>query len=119
MKPADIHRQLCEMYGEHAMSDSMVRRWARHFNEGRKNVHDDPWSDRPSVVNENLVRAVEEKIQENGRFTISSLSVYLPKISRSLHEMASDKLRFRKLCSPRGPKMLTDEHKMKLAMWHA
>jgi hypothetical protein len=29
MKPADIHRQLCEVYGEHAMSDSMVRshRW--------------------------------------------------------------------------------------------
>jgi hypothetical protein len=27
MKPADIHRQLCEVYEEHAMSDSMVRRW--------------------------------------------------------------------------------------------
>jgi hypothetical protein len=26
MKPADIHRQLCEVYGEHAVSDSMVRR---------------------------------------------------------------------------------------------
>jgi hypothetical protein len=33
--------------------------------EGRENVHDDPRSDRPSVVNEDLVRAVEEKIQEN------------------------------------------------------
>jgi hypothetical protein len=26
MKPADIHRQLRVVYGEHAMSDSMVRR---------------------------------------------------------------------------------------------
>jgi hypothetical protein len=26
MKPADIRRQLYEVYGEHAMSDSMVRR---------------------------------------------------------------------------------------------
>jgi hypothetical protein len=25
MKPANIHRQLCEVYGEHAISDSMVR----------------------------------------------------------------------------------------------
>jgi transposase len=65
MKPADIHRQLCEVYGEHAMSDSVVRRWARHFNEGRENVHDDPQSGRSSVVNEDLVSAVEEKIQEN------------------------------------------------------
>jgi hypothetical protein len=28
MKPADI-RQLCEVYGEHAMNDSMVKRWVR------------------------------------------------------------------------------------------
>jgi hypothetical protein len=27
MKPADIHRQLCEVYGEYTMSDSVVRRW--------------------------------------------------------------------------------------------
>jgi histone-lysine N-methyltransferase SETMAR len=41
------------------------------------------------------------------------------KISRSLHEIVSDKLRFRKLCSRWVPKMLTDEHKMKQATWHA
>jgi hypothetical protein len=42
MKPAEIHRQLCEVY-----------------------VHDDLRSGRPSVVNEDLVGAVEEKIQGN------------------------------------------------------
>jgi hypothetical protein len=71
MKPVDIHCQLCEMYGEHYMNDSMVRRWVRHFNEGRENVDDDPRSGRPSVVNENLVREVEEKIQVKRQFTIS------------------------------------------------
>jgi hypothetical protein len=64
MKPADIHRQFCQVYGEHAMSDS-ARRWVRHFNEGRENVHDYPRSGQPSVVNEDLVRAVEGNIQEN------------------------------------------------------
>jgi hypothetical protein len=29
MKPAGIHCQLCEVYGEHAMNDSMVRRWEK------------------------------------------------------------------------------------------
>jgi hypothetical protein len=57
MKLADSHRQFCEVYGEHAMSDSVVQRWVRH-------------------INEDLVNAVEEKIQENRRFTISSLSLY-------------------------------------------
>jgi hypothetical protein len=114
MKLADIHRQLYEVYGEHAMSYSMVRRWARHFNEGHNNVHDDPRSGQLSVVNEDLVHAVEEKIQENKRLTISSLSLQFPQISRSfLHKIVSDKLHFRKLCSCWVLKMLTDGQKMK------
>jgi hypothetical protein len=43
MKLADIH-QLCEVYGEHAVSDSMVWRWVKHFNEEHENVRDDPRS---------------------------------------------------------------------------
>jgi hypothetical protein len=94
MKPADTYHQLCEVYREHAMSESMVRRWVRHFIEGRENVHNDPRSGRPPVVNEDLVHAVEEKTQENRRFTISSLSLHFPQISRPLlHEILSDKLR--------------------------
>jgi hypothetical protein len=63
----------------------------RHFIEGRENVHDDPRSGRPPVVNEDSVRAVEEKIQEHRRFTISSLSLHFPQISLSLlHEIVSD-----------------------------
>jgi hypothetical protein len=57
-------------------------------------VHEDPQSSRPTVVNEDLVRAVEEKIQENWWFTISSLSLHFPQISWScLHKIVSDKLR--------------------------
>jgi hypothetical protein len=95
----------------------MVRIWVRHCNEECENVHDDLRSGRPSVVNEDLVHAVEEKIQENRWFSISSLSLHFPQISPSLlHEIVSDKLCFRKLCSRWVPKMLTDEHKMK---WHS
>jgi hypothetical protein len=93
MKLGDIHCLLCEVYREHAMSDSMERRWMRHFIEERENVHDDPRSGRPPGDNEDLVRAVEEMIQENRRFTISSLSLHFPQISRPLlHEIVSDKL---------------------------
>jgi hypothetical protein len=75
MKPADIYCQLCEVYREHAMSDSMVWRWVRYFIEGRENMHDVLQSGRPPVVNGDLVCAVEEKIQENRRFTILPLSL--------------------------------------------
>jgi len=113
VKPAEIHHQRCDVYGEHAMSSSTVRRCVRLFNEGRENVHD-PRRGRPSVVNEDLVRAVAEKIRENKRFTITSLSLHFPQIPRSLlHEILSDKLEFRNLCARWVPKMLTEEHKLK------
>jgi hypothetical protein len=51
VKPADIYHQICEVYGENAMSDGMVRKWVRYFNEGRRDyVHDTPRSSRSSVV---------------------------------------------------------------------
>jgi len=113
MKTAEI-RQLCYVYGEHAMNSSMVQRWVQVFNEGRENVHDDPRSGWPSVVNLDLVHAVEEKITENRWFTIMSLSLHFPQISQSLlHKIVSDKLKFRKLCARWVLKMLTEEHKLK------
>jgi hypothetical protein len=46
------------------------------------------------VVNEDLVRAVEEKIQENRQFTISPLFLHFIQISQSLlREIVSDKPR--------------------------
>ena len=39
--PSEIHHQICQMYGDNAMSDGMVRKWVRMFNEGRENVHDE------------------------------------------------------------------------------
>ena len=56
IQPADIHRQVCEVYGEEAMSGSMVRRWCWQFESGPDNVHDDKRSGRPSVVTPDLER---------------------------------------------------------------
>jgi hypothetical protein len=91
VKPADIHRQICEVYGENATSDGMVRKWVRQFNEGHENVHDEARSGWPSVVNDDLVRAVDSNVHEDRRFTISLLSRTV------LYEIVSDRLNYRKL----------------------
>jgi transposase len=62
VRPAEIYRQVCEVYGENAMSDGMVRRWCRMFSEGRTNVHDDDRSGRLSLVTANQLDQVNEKI---------------------------------------------------------
>jgi len=76
-------------------------------------VHDDLWSGRLSVVSEDLVRAFQEKIRDNRRFTITSLSLHFPQISWSLlHQIVSGKVKFRKLCANCVPKLLMEEHKL-------
>ena len=54
------------------------------FNEGRENVHDEARSGRPSLVNDYLVRKVNERVRDDRRFTISDLSLHFPQISRTL-----------------------------------
>jgi hypothetical protein len=55
VRPAEIYRQVCEVYGEDAMSDGMVRRWCRMLSEGRTNAHDNDRSGRPSLVTADLL----------------------------------------------------------------
>jgi len=77
-------------------------------------MYDDLWSGRLSVVNEDLVRAFEEKIRENRRFANTALSLHFPQISWSLHhQIVSDKIKFPKLCARCLPELLTEEHKLK------
>jgi len=54
------------------------------FNEGRENVHNKTRSGRPSLVNDDLVRKVKERVRGDRRFTISDLSLHFPQTSRAL-----------------------------------
>ncbi|GBM64733.1 hypothetical protein AVEN_129104-1 [Araneus ventricosus] len=114
VKQAEIHHQLVDIYGENVLTDAMVRKWVRQFNDGRTNAHDEARSEGPSVVNDGLVSKVNEKIRENRRFTIRMLFDEFPQISKTvLHEIVRNRLNYRRLCSRWVPKMLTDVHKTK------
>jgi len=83
--PSEIHHQICEVCGDSAMSDGMVRKWVRMFNERRENVHDEARSGGgPSLVNDDFVGKVNERVRDDRRFTISDLSLHFPQISRTL-----------------------------------
>jgi len=82
--PSEIHHQICQVYGDIAMSDGMVRKWVRMFNEGQENVHDEVQSGHPSLVNDDLVRKVNERVCDVRRSTIFDLSLHLLQISRTL-----------------------------------
>jgi len=82
--PSEIHHKICQVYGDNAMSDGMIRKWFRMFNEGREKVLDEARSWRPSLVNDDLIRNVNERVCDDRRFTISDLSLHFPQISRTL-----------------------------------
>jgi len=54
------------------------------FNEGRENFHNETRRGRPSLVNDDLVLKVNERVGGDRRFTISDLSLHSPHISRTL-----------------------------------
>ncbi|GBO46363.1 hypothetical protein AVEN_177273-1 [Araneus ventricosus] len=99
------------------MSEGMVRKWVRMFNEGRENVHDEERSGSPSLITEELVLCIDEKVRSNRRFTISDLSMNFQNISLSLiHEIVTEHLHYKKLCSRWAPKILTKRKRMEAAL---
>jgi len=81
--PGEIHHQICQVYCDNVMSDGMIRKWVRMFSEGRENVHDEARSGRPSLLDDDLVRNVNERVRNDWRFTISDLFLPFPQISRT------------------------------------
>ena len=97
MLPSEIHHQICQAYGDNAISDGMGRKWVRMFKEGRESVHDEARSGSPSLVNDNLVCKVKERVRDDRRFTISYLSLHFPQILRTqLHDIVSSHLGYRR-----------------------
>ncbi|GFY09983.1 uncharacterized protein TNCV_3699441 [Trichonephila clavipes] len=75
--PIKIHRQV---YEPNIMNKQMVPRWCRQFSEGRQSVHDEERSGRLSLVNDDLVELVRQRVMENPRFMITELSSHFPQI---------------------------------------
>jgi hypothetical protein len=59
---AEIHRELCAVYGQNVTSEGTVSQWCRMFNYWRTNVYNEDRSGRPSVVSDDLVQSVDQKL---------------------------------------------------------
>jgi hypothetical protein len=62
--PAEIHRQIVEVYDEWTVNEGNASKWCRLFKEGRTNVHDEERSGRPPLVTDDLKEKVKAKICE-------------------------------------------------------
>ena len=82
--PSEYHNQICQVYDDNAMSDGMAIKCVLMLKEGPENLHDKARSERPSLVNDDLMRKVNVRMRDDRRFTISDLSLHFPQTSRTL-----------------------------------
>ncbi|KAJ4435485.1 hypothetical protein ANN_18101 [Periplaneta americana] len=100
LKPAEIYRQLKEVYGDTVMNERNVRKWCEMFNNGRTNVHDETRPGRPSLITEDLKTKVNDRILQDRRTSLDELHIAFPDISRSLlGEIVSQHLGYHKICA--------------------
>jgi hypothetical protein len=66
MSAAEIRPELCPVYGQNVMTEGTVRQWCRMLKDGKTNVHDEDQSGLPSVMNDDLVRSVNQKSVKDG-----------------------------------------------------
>jgi hypothetical protein len=63
-RAAEIHRELCVVYGPNAMSEGTVRQWCRMFSYERTNVHDEERSGRSSIMSDDLIRSDDKNLSK-------------------------------------------------------
>jgi hypothetical protein len=52
MNAAEVHRELCAVYGQNLMSERSIRQWCKMSKDGRTNVHDEERIGRPFICSE-------------------------------------------------------------------
>jgi hypothetical protein len=79
MSAAEMHLELCAVYGQNIMSERTVRQWCTVFKDERTSIQDEERTGHPSVLSNDLFQS------ERGRFTISDLPREFAQISRTFH----------------------------------
>jgi hypothetical protein len=112
MSDAEIHRELCAVYGQNIKNEGTVRQWCRMIKDRRKMfMMKSEVVGRPSVVSDDLVQSVDENICESRRFTISKVSCEFPQISLTiLYQIITARLGYHKFCATWVPEMLMGAH---------
>lgn len=112
VSPAEIHKQLVEIYGQDVMSKKQVYTWCTLFANGRTSVSDQPRSGRPiSSASDDNVVMIDALVQEDRRVKIRTIAETLNISKSCVHRIVHDTLGYRKVCARWVPKQLTESHK--------
>lgn len=106
--PKDIFKEMSSVLQDSAPSYTMVKKWARLFQQGRESFGDDPRPGRPvTVLTEENVRKVEKIVLADRRIKLWQIAEELQISKERVGEVLHEHLNMRKISARWVPKMLT------------
>ncbi|GBP73252.1 Histone-lysine N-methyltransferase SETMAR [Eumeta japonica] len=106
--PKEIFEDKVSVLQESAPSYTMVKKWARLFQQGRESCEDDPRPGRPvTVVTEENVRKIEKLILADRRIKLWQIAEELQISKERVGEIIHEHMNMKKISARWVPKMLT------------
>ncbi|GFU24727.1 protein GVQW3 [Trichonephila clavipes] len=99
--------KLQQGYGYSVLSRDQVFRRFKAFSEGRESIEDEPRSGRTSVSKtaENVVR-IQDLLRSDRRLAVRMIGEELNSNHTTVHQILTNELKMRKICSKMVPKNL-------------
>ena len=96
----DIHRELCDAWGDSYVSYPCVTKWIREFQEGRQSIEDAPRTGRPvtQTTTENI-EVVRQLIDSDPHVSIRYLIAETGFSYCTVFNIITDHLKLQKLCT--------------------
>ncbi|GBP48509.1 Probable malonyl-CoA-acyl carrier protein transacylase, mitochondrial [Eumeta japonica] len=106
--PKEIFEDMVSVLQESAPSYTMVKKWARLFQQGRESCKDDPRPGRPvTVVTEENVRKIEKLVLADRRIKLWQIAEEMQISKERIGEIIHEHMNMRKISARWVPKMLT------------
>ena len=106
------YEKLQRSYGEHSPSKAQVFRWHKSFLEGREQLKDEPRARRPSTSKtDNKVERAKSLVRSDRRLALRMISSMLNLNRFTVHQILTQDLDMRKVCTKMVPKNLATERK--------
>ena len=115
--PMKIHEELESVYGTSSCSYDTVCQWIRHFQSGKKDFRDEPWSGAPNTaMNENAIELVTHAIADDPHISIQDTTEICYLSHGAILWIFHEELGMKKVCAKWVPYLLTGAQKMESDM---
>jgi len=112
LKPVDIHREVCDIYGQGQMSYMTICRWVARFKSGHQQLKDAAHTGRPATTTtKHNIERIRQILEKDARYTVRQLARMTSWPLAHVHCILKNDLQVRKINARWIPHLLNDDQK--------